>query len=82
MQLHVKLLDTRGAPAVITGGAPAVITIEAEPSDAIETVKAKIEDKWGFPPDQQSLICTGKKLEDGHTLAEYTTSRRSTRCAC
>ena len=55
------------------------ITLEVEPGDYISTVKTKIQEKEGIPPDQQQLTYQGKLLEnDNETLADHNVQKDST----
>jgi ubiquitin C len=46
-------------------------SIDVELTDTVKSLKSKIADSEGIPPDEQRLVYGGKLLEDGRTLADY-----------
>eukprot|EP00884_Botryococcus_braunii_P021143 jgi/Botrbrau1/7712/Bobra.0159s0145.1 len=47
------------------------IEIDIEPTDTIERIKERVEEKEGIPPVQQRLIFAGKQMNDDKTAREY-----------
>lgn len=51
--------------------------LDVEPSDTLENVKAKIQEKNGSDPSNQFLFYSGRSLEDGRTLSDYNIQKES-----
>jgi ubiquitin len=66
MQIFVKTLTGK------------TITLEVEPTDSIEAIKAKIQEKEGVLPETQLLIYNNIVLQEGKTLSDYNIRKENT----
>ena len=54
------------------------IIIDVEPSDSIQIIKIKIQEKEGIRFTHQRLIFAGRQLEDEKTVQDYNIQKDST----
>ena len=61
-----------------TLGRETIVFLQVEPSDTVESVKTKIQDRKGNSPYQYRLCCSNGELEDGKTLSDYNIGEEDT----
>ncbi|XP_062002959.1 uncharacterized protein LOC133720582 isoform X3 [Rosa rugosa] len=69
--LHLVLRLRGGTMIKVNALTGKEIEIDIEPTDTIDRMKEKVEEKEGIPPVQQRLIYAGKQLGDDKTAKDY-----------
>ena len=54
------------------------IALSVDPTDRVQDIKYKIQDREGIPTDIQRLVFSGKQLNDGCTLQDFSFKKDST----
>lgn len=70
-RLHISIRLRGGMMIKVKTLTGKEIEIDIEPSDTIERVKERVEEKEGIPPIQQRLIFAGKQMNDDKTARDY-----------
>lgn len=74
-----RALEVRGGMSVnvrtLTGR---TITVEVDSDESVASLKSKIQEKEGIPPDQQRIIFGGKQLDSLKALSDYDINESST----
>ena len=66
------LLDLRGGMQIFVKTLTGLyIALAVEPTDRIEDLKLKIQEREGIAPEQQCLLFGDQKLNDENTLEDY-----------
>ena len=68
---HIKVCVACKMQIFVTTLSGRTITLEVEPSEAVESIKDKVDQKVDVPSDRQRLLHAGKHLENGRNLADY-----------
>ena len=66
MQLLVKTVSGR------------TLALEVQPSETVEDVKMKLQEKENVDADHQRLVFAGKELEDSQTIGSYAIAGEAT----
>lgn len=54
------------------------LALDVEPTDTIQNLESKIQDRTAIAPDLQTLVFNGAKLDVSQTLADYNIQKEST----